>query len=361
MNTTFDEKGVTIKFLKTTGKVNITLDKSQVDINKDIFIEIIVDSKKTVKFSTCDLIKKLESEILFTSLFSVNQENANDNTIINFKSDFADENVNEKENEKKEKENEKKEKGNEIDEPDDELMYMDDINLIQNADKIIIDAKEIGIEEHYRKNKISYRPFNLGGLYSKKWGIKSDKQRYQIRDLCRTCMIYIEKFKPQMEKMHLEKIEKQKNFRENLIKQKNETSDESIIIIPKSEENIKEKESLNLNQDESLRSLGNDLTNNDEVSNEYIYVIREREFVNSKTDIYKIGRTGNFIRRFSEYPKNSEVIFVSKVKNSCPIETFIIRTLKKEAKHRKDIGNEYFECKKDKIIQIVQDSIIKFS
>jgi hypothetical protein len=48
-------------------------------------------------------------------------------------------------------------------------------------------AKTHGIDDYYRKNNIKYRSFNLTGLYSKKFGIKSDKQRYVIRELCRCC------------------------------------------------------------------------------------------------------------------------------------------------------------------------------
>ncbi len=37
---------------------------------------------------------------------------------------------------------------------------------------------------------------------------------------------------------------------------------------------------------------------------EYIYLIQEREFINSKQPIYKIGRTKqNNYKRFEQYPK----------------------------------------------------------
>jgi hypothetical protein len=86
----------------------------------------------------------------------------------------------------------------------------------------------------------------------------------------------------------------------------------------------------------------------------YIYVLREREFIMLKQDVYKIGRTKNFIRRFSQYPKNSEFIFVCKVIDDCKIETQILRILKKKLKHRKDIGKEYFECEQNLLLEIVK-------
>ena len=43
----------------------------------------------------------------------------------------------------------------------------------------------------------------------------------------------------------------------------------------------------------------------------YIYLIREREFVNNNKHIYKIGRTDAYdVRsRLKSYPSESEVIF----------------------------------------------------
>jgi hypothetical protein len=88
---------------------------------------------------------------------------------------------------------------------------------------------------------------------------------------------------------------------------------------------------------------------------EYIYIIKEREFIKTKEEIYKIGRTQNFLNRFKQYPKNSMIIFVQIVNNSTQIEKNIIRDLILNTKQRKDIGNEYFEADCKKIIKIVYD------
>lgn len=78
------------------------------------------------------------------------------------------------------------------DEIEDEYLYMNDNELINEVEDLLVRSKKYGIEDYYRKNNLKYRPFNLGGLYSKRLGIKSNKQRYMIRELSRTCKKYLE-------------------------------------------------------------------------------------------------------------------------------------------------------------------------
>jgi hypothetical protein len=80
---------------------------------------------------------------------------------------------------------------------------------------------------------------------------------------------------------------------------------------------------------------------------EYIYVIKEREFLRTQENIFKIGRTkqpvDNSIRRFGEYPKGSEPIFLMKVSNSIKAEADVLKMLKREYKQRTEYGKECFE------------------
>jgi hypothetical protein len=39
----------------------------------------------------------------------------------------------------------------------------------------------------------------------------------------------------------------------------------------------------------------------------YIYLIREREYVRTKEEVTKAGRTGDIMRRMKQYPKGSRV------------------------------------------------------
>jgi hypothetical protein len=76
----------------------------------------------------------------------------------------------------------------EDDEPRDAIFTFDDLTLIHQVQKYLHICNQADIEQYYRDNKIKYRPFHLGGLYSKKYGIKTDKQRKIIRDLLRKCI-----------------------------------------------------------------------------------------------------------------------------------------------------------------------------
>jgi hypothetical protein len=95
---------------------------------------------------------------------------------------------------------------------------------------------------------------------------------------------------------------------------------------------------------------------------QYIYMLREREFIASNQDIYKIGRSEqeNCIR-VVKYPKSSELIS----KNSCfdclEMENYLIKLFKNKYIQRTDIGAEYFEgnvtqMQNDICMTIVNDS-----
>ena len=88
----------------------------------------------------------------------------------------------------------------------------------------------------------------------------------------------------------------------------------------------------------------------------YIYIIKEREFINSNTNIYKIGRTQNILERVKNYPKNSKLhytIFVNDVVNT---ETKLIKLFICHFNHRKDIGREYFEGDVKQMIDIIHNN-----
>lgn len=94
----------------------------------------------------------------------------------------------------------------------------------------------------------------------------------------------------------------------------------------------------------------------------YIYVIKEREFVNSGESIYKIGRTKRgHSKRTNEYPKSSIVMFVAKVPDEKLYESAVLDYLRQVSKERKDIGSEYFEDNFDDIFRYVSETINKLN
>jgi len=76
----------------------------------------------------------------------------------------------------------------------------------------------------------------------------------------------------------------------------------------------------------------------------YIYLLKEREFINSGEEVYKIGKTTQENDKcFKNYPKNSILLFQSICSDCCSIEKIIKDKFCVEFKQRKDIGNQYFE------------------
>lgn len=84
----------------------------------------------------------------------------------------------------------------------------------------------------------------------------------------------------------------------------------------------------------------------------HIYIIHVREFIG--TDIYKVGRTTDIVRRFKQYPKQSALLYNIYVNNCLIIEKAILNVL--EPYVCNEYGREYvkidFEKVKNKINEI---------
>ena len=87
--------------------------------------------------------------------------------------------------------------------------------------------------------------------------------------------------------------------------------------------------------------------------NNYVYLLREREFRKTNEDIYKIGKTTqDGLKRFNSYPNGSELILHVKVNDCHSCEKNIIDIFKKEFKQVKNIGNEYFRGNVEKMMKM---------
>ena len=97
------------------------------------------------------------------------------------------------------------------------------------------------------------------------------------------------------------------------------------------------KQSYELNQ-------SNEQTKQCRIELQYVYLIQEREFVQSEKPIFKIGKTIQLnFSRFKQYPKGSIMIHHSTCFNCNTCEREIIQLFKTNYKQRLDIGTEYFE------------------
>ena len=96
---------------------------------------------------------------------------------------------------------------------------------------------------------------------------------------------------------------------------------------------------------------------------EYIYLIREREFVNSDEQVYKIGRTTNVKNRMNQYPKDSQVILITPVTDSVWYETQLIKIFEERFEravcgdNETVVGNEYFKGDLDEMVYIINTFI----
>ena len=96
------------------------------------------------------------------------------------------------------------------------------------------------------------------------------------------------------------------------------------------------------------------LCNLDDNNNEFIYLIKEREFIKTKEPIYKIGKTKQEnLQRIKSYP-NGSIILLYIITNDCDKkEKEIIQKFKEHFIHKKDIGNEYFMGDYNHMINII--------
>ena len=78
----------------------------------------------------------------------------------------------------------------------------------------------------------------------------------------------------------------------------------------------------------------------------YIYLLKLREFIKTNENIYKVGRTCRpNLTRFKNYPNGSQLVFQMLCYDCVSLEKKILENFMKnpEIIFRKDIGNEYFE------------------
>jgi hypothetical protein len=75
----------------------------------------------------------------------------------------------------------------------------------------------------------------------------------------------------------------------------------------------------------------------------YIYLIHLREFINSKENIYKIGRCLSCEQRLKGYPKGSVILFSIYIKDHVQIETQLIKIFDETFERQSNIGREYYK------------------
>ena len=91
----------------------------------------------------------------------------------------------------------------------------------------------------------------------------------------------------------------------------------------------------------------------------YIYLLQEREFIKTKENIYKLGKTKQEnLKRIKNYSNGTALVIQLECENCDIIEKNLIIIFKQKFIQRTDIGTEYFEGDKDKMQEIIINHII---
>ena len=75
----------------------------------------------------------------------------------------------------------------------------------------------------------------------------------------------------------------------------------------------------------------------------HLYLIQEREFINTDKPIYKIGMSKNIDSRMKHYPKKSKLILIIESNDVRNDENKLKKVFDEKFKNRTDIGREYYE------------------
>ena len=202
----------------------------------------------------------------------------------------------------------------------------------------------------------------------------SRKQSYQAHINRKYSCILTENFNTNLE---LEENNKQyeENNKELTDKIKNLEKDKDIL----KEENftmkvqIKEKQDLLNNKDIEIKDLYKNMNvknnNNNDIKiklvQEYVYIIRECDFVRLNEDIYKIGRTSktNPEDRFQKYRKGTEIVAFFKVNNSIECENKMIKCFSNHINIKKmsEYGKEYFQGNRNELLSEILKIVINYN
>ena len=86
---------------------------------------------------------------------------------------------------------------------------------------------------------------------------------------------------------------------------------------------------------------------------EGLYLIHTREFITTNKPIYNIGRGGNIQIRVSQYPRGSQLLFLSICKNSKLCKKNLIQIFKQKFIQEKYYGRECFSGDCDDMIDVM--------
>ena len=94
----------------------------------------------------------------------------------------------------------------------------------------------------------------------------------------------------------------------------------------------------------------------------YIYLLQEREFIKTKENIYKLGKTKQEnLKRIQNYPNGTKLNIQLECENCDINEKNLIIIFKQKFIQRIDIGTEYFEGDKYEMISIIYTVVMDYN
>ena len=94
----------------------------------------------------------------------------------------------------------------------------------------------------------------------------------------------------------------------------------------------------------------------------YIYLLQEREFIKTKENIYKLGKTKQEnLKRIQNYPNGTKLNIQLECENCDINEKNLIIIFKQKFIQRIDIGTEYFEGDKYEMISIIYNVVMDYN
>jgi len=220
------------------------------------------------------------------------------------------------------------------------------------------------VENIAKKYKIDYDDFSMFVRDKDKYRLIKEKEIEEKELLKKQAKDLKEK---ELQKIREEKEEKKLKEKELKIAQEEEKRKEKQALEDekkkiKEEEKRKEKEAKEIREEEKKRE--KEIL--DEIKDEehnYIYCIREREFLRSGDDIFKVGKTTvHPFKRMKQYPNGSSIVLILKVFNCHIAEQELLKYLDKKFEtaivNNQRIGREYYKASEENIIQAIFDCLI---
>ena len=166
---------------------------------------------------------------------------------------------------------------------------------------------------------------------------------------------------------NIKKLENQNTINKNNFEEKIKLLEEKNLILHT--QNSDKDKSLEKKDLEIKNLYKNIYSKNSDIQikkiQEYVYIIRECDFVRLNENIYKIGRTAkaNPEDRFQKYRKGTEIVGFFGVKDSIECENKMIKCFSNHTNIKKmnEYGKEYFQGNKNELLNEILKIVTNYN